>query len=244
MCVSVLFPSRTWTVLWSLLAAISSTLAVWRNGSMSRRHVPSATHSSKAKHQPLPLPTKTPLQPIKAQMLQPRRRRKTAPLQLMRKMVREMVVTSCQLEKPPVLSTWRLHHHPPVPLLHPLWLDHPIVIPHCLPHPPLAHWMHPQPPLVLTPCPHRLWYRGGSLPSLLSVRRQSLTSSLPLQRNSVLRAASEPSWSNTQPTCMHIWTHNLKTPSANHCQKLISTNLLPSNSIQKEERSDVIPCPL
>lgn len=175
-CVYALISSRTWTALWSRRAVISSTLAVWRNGFMSRRHVPFVTRNSRANPQPPLPPTKTPLQPIRALQgrttPRPVSSRKMDLLPMMgtrrkKESRRGMLDLSCQLEKPPpvfphVPSIWRLHHHLALLPLHHLWLDltsPPLVIPHRLPPLCLTHWTCPLPPPTFTPCPHRRQHR-------------------------------------------------------------------------------------
>lgn len=175
-CVYAPISSRTWTVLWSLRAVISSTLAVWRNGFMSRRHVPFVTRNSRANLQPPLPPTKTPLQPIRALRgrTKPRpvgsRKRELLPMMgtwRKRESRRGTADLSRQLEKPPpvfprVPSIRRLHHHLALLLLHHLWLDLtslPLVIPHRLPPLCLTHWTRPPPPPTFTPCPHRRQHR-------------------------------------------------------------------------------------
>lgn len=174
-CVYALISSRTWTVLWSLRAVISSTLAVWRNGFMSRRLVPFVTRNSRANHRPPLPPTKTPLQPIRALQGRTKPRpvssRKRDLLLMMgtrrkRESRRGMLDLSRQLEKPRLVfprvpRTWRLHHHLAL-LLHHLWLDLtslPLVIPHRLPPLCLTHWTCPLPPPTFTPCPYRRQHR-------------------------------------------------------------------------------------
>lgn len=170
MCVCAL-SFRTWTVLSSLRAVISSTLAVWRNGSTSRRRAPSVTRSSRANHQPPLSPTKTPLWPIRAlqSRTKPIRSRKMAHFQMMgrrgeQESRRDIMDLTCQLEKPPpprllvcplLPTTWRLHHHLPLLLLPHLWLNLRTSCPQIIPrHLPPTH--RPRPPPTLTTRPHRL----------------------------------------------------------------------------------------
>lgn len=119
-CKSIFFsPSRTWAVLSSLHAAISSTLAVWRSGCTSRRLVLFVTLSLRANQLPAEFPTKMPPQPIwslldRMESLLATRRRRILLLMMwkMREVMGPPVPPACTL----LLCTLPVH-----PLPH-LWL--------------------------------------------------------------------------------------------------------------------------